>query len=239
MDLKKLQELEKRQEIYKEKIPYEVKYSDNFVWQIFYSEPSDRYFMLFPSNENAVEGLFYIIKKKIETQRLRKKELIYVPICQLDYEKTFLKKSEIEDLENYLWLFTKEWPAIYEVHTANDDTTLQVVGTTEVFENVKTTYKMVFHSKEEAQREFKRIKALFILQSEKPKEYQFKTVINELGELDFFFGIKNINYSNLTDFIKQEYAMKKLELENVLNEIMSHEESLEMLKQTVKRQTEE
>ncbi len=239
LDFKKLQELEKRQEIYKEKIPYEVKYSDNFVWQIFYSEPSDRYFMLFPSNENAVEGLFYIIKKKIETQRLRKKELIYVPICQLDYEKTFLKKSEIEDLENYLWLFTKEWPAIYEVHTANDDTTLQVVGTTEVFENVKTTYKMVFHSKEEAQREFKRIKALFILQSEKPKEYQFKTVINELGELDFFFGIKNINYSNLTDFIKQEYAMKKLELENVLNEIMSHEESLEMLKQTVKRQTEE
>ena len=112
MDLKKLQELEKSQEIYKEKIPYEVKYSDNFVWRIFYSEPSDRYFMLFPSNENAVEGLFYIIKKKIETQRLRKKELIYVPICQLDYEKTFLKKSEIEDLENYLWLFTKEWPAI-------------------------------------------------------------------------------------------------------------------------------
>ena len=239
LDLNKLKELEKKQEAYKEKIPYEVKYNENFIWQIFYSEPSDKYFMLFPSNETAVEGLFYIIKKKIETQRLKRKELIYVPICQLDYEKTFLKKSEIEDLENDLWLFTKEWPSIYEVHNANDEISLQVVGNTEVFENIKTMYKMVFHSKEEAQREYKRIKALFILQSEKPREYQFKTVINELGELDFFFGIKNINYSNLTDFIKQEYAMKKVELENVLNEIMSHEESLEMLKQTVKRQTEE
>lgn len=239
LDLKKLQELEEKQEQYKQRLPYEVKYSENFIWQIYYSEVSDKYFMLFPSNESSVESLFYIIKKKIETKRSRKKELIYVPICHLDYSKSFLTKSEIEDLENYLWLFTKEWPSIYEVYYQNGEMTIQIVGKTEVFDNIKTTYKMVFHSKEEAQREFKRIKALFILQTEKSNEYQFKTVVNELGELDLYFGIKNINFSNLSEFIKQEYAMKKIELENVINEIMLNEESLEMLKQTVKRQSEE
>ena len=45
-----------------------------------------------------------------------------------DYTNNFLKKSEISDLENYLWLFTKSWPTIYEVQDKNEKISLQIIG---------------------------------------------------------------------------------------------------------------
>ena len=84
--------------------------------------------MLFSSNENNSECLFYLIKKKIQVQKSRKKEKIYVPISHLDYSNKILKKSEIADLENYLWFFTKEWPNIYEVYNPDDEINLQIVS---------------------------------------------------------------------------------------------------------------
>jgi len=51
LSLNRLKQLEKEQEILQERIPYEIRYKENFIWQIYYSEKADKYFMLFPSNE--------------------------------------------------------------------------------------------------------------------------------------------------------------------------------------------
>ena len=110
--IEEIEALEKEQENLKEKIPYQVKYENNFLWQIYYSDISKQYFMLVPTNEYSSSSLFYLLKKQIEAQKARRKELIYVPISGEEYQASYLLKSQIADLENYLWYFTKEWPNI-------------------------------------------------------------------------------------------------------------------------------
>ena len=223
LDIGKLQELEKAQEQLNKQIPYEVKYKENFIWQIFYSEVSKKYFMLFPSREDSVESLFYVIKKKIQSQKSKKKELIYVPISHLEYSSGILKKSEIADLENYLWLFTKSWPSIYEVYDKADNASLQIIGQTEVYDKIKSIYKIELSNKKEAGEIYKLIKALFILQSEIPQEYKFKVVINEKGAIDFFY----------------EFIRNKNEYEKLSTELLFDAEKLELLNKTIKKQNEE
>ena len=237
LNLNKLKKVEEQQKLFQEKIPYEVKYRENFTWQIFYSETSQNYFMLFPSNETEVESLFYIILKKLENNK--KKEYIYVPIIVQDYSNTYLKKSEIEELENSLWLFTNHWPSFYEVYDKEGKNSIQIIGETAVYDKINSKYKIVFENKDQAQKEFSKIRALFILQSKKPAEYTFKTMINEEGSLDLCLGYKVITYDNIVDFIKQEYLMKRVEYENIIGEILLEKENLELLNQTVKKQNEE
>jgi len=239
LDLEKLKELEKVQKKRDKEIPYEIKYKENFIWQIFYSEESNKYFMLFPSREDSVESLFYIIKKKIQTQKSRKKELIYVPISHASYSNNLLKKSEIEDLENYLWLFTKSWPSIYEVHDIEGKESLQIIGQTEVYEKIKSNYKIKLDNKKEAVETYKLIKALFILQSEMSHEYNFKTAINEQGGLEFFYGFRKINYESLSELIKQEFLKNKNEFEKLETETLFEIEKLELLNRSIKKQNEE
>ena len=60
--------------------------------------------------------------KKKESERInikvvhKKTGKIFVPVSGVRYSSKFLKKNEFEDIENYLWLFTKDWPLIYEVY---------------------------------------------------------------------------------------------------------------------------
>lgn len=239
LDLEKLVELEKKQKNRAKEIPYEVKYKENFIWQIFYSVESDKYFMLFPSKETNVESLFYIIKKKIQAQKSRRKELLYVPISQADYSSNLLKKSEIADLENYLWLFTKSWPSIYEVQDKDKNVSLQILGQTEVYEKIKSDYKIKLEDKEQALKYYKLVKALFILQSEMQQEYNFKMYISEDGGLEFLCGFKTIDYENLSEFVKQEFLKNKTEFEKISIEILFETEKLELLNKTIKTQNEE
>ncbi len=237
LDIGKLQELEEAQEQLNKKIPYEVKYRENFIWQIFYSEASKKYFMLFPSREDSVESLFYVIKKKIQSEKSKKKELIYVPISHLEYSSGILKKSEITDLENYLWLFTKSWPFIYEVYDKEDNASLQIVGQTEVYDKIKSIYKIELPNKKEAGEIYKLIKALFILESE--MKYTFKVYVNEKGELEFFYELKKLTYSTLAEFLKTEFLRNKAEYEKLSTEILFDAEKLELLNKTIKKQNEE
>ena len=64
LDIEKLKQIEDEQKSLNKNIPYEIKYNSNYIWQIHYSEADDKYFMLFSSNENNSEALFYLIKKK-------------------------------------------------------------------------------------------------------------------------------------------------------------------------------
>lgn len=239
LDIEKIEEIEHEQKMLNKKIPYEIKYKNDFKWQIYYSDVEDKYFMLFSSNENNTETLFYLIKKKIQAKKGKKKEMIYVPISHEDYSNKLLRKSQIADLENYLWFFTKDWASIYEVHDQEDNTTLQIIGQTNVYEKIKSIYKISLENKKQADEQFKLIKALFILGSHNEGEYEFKTMINEEGSLDFCYNLNKITYSNLLEFIRQQVMVKQQKIDAIYNQIIVKMESLEMLKQTVKKQNEE
>lgn len=239
LNIDKIKDIEKQQKSLNAQIPYEIKYKNNYTWQIYYSDVEDKYFMLYSSNENKVECLFYLIKRKIEAQRARKKELIYVPISHLEYSNKLLKKSEIADLENYLWLFTKEWPNIYEVYNINNEVSLEILGTTPVFDGVKSIYKITLQDKEEAGKVFKLIKALFILESNEEYEYNFKTLINEKGSLDFCYNMQKITYDNLSEFIRKEVEVKQEKTNELYEKNIILAENLELLKETVKKHNEE
>lgn len=237
LDLESLEKLEEEQKQFQNKIPFEIKYKDNFIWDIYYSEVEDRYFMMFPSEETQVEPLFYLIKKKIQLQKNSKKdEKIYIPINnkELDYEH--LKRTEFADLENYLWYFTGNWPSIYEVQDKNGKNTVQILGKTQVYEKVKSLYKIVFSNKDEAEKQFKLLKALFILKSNMEQEYTFKTALGENGELCFFYNHTQITYNNLAEFIKKEIENKKEKIKIITEKNLFEKERLILIKETIKKQ---
>ena len=239
LDIDKVKEIDAEQKKLNKNVPYEVKYKNNYIWQIYYSEEEDKYFMLFSSNEDNLACLFYLIKRKLQGLKSKRKERIYVPISHLDYSGKILKKSDIEDLENYLWLFTKEWPNIYEVYDEDEEMTLQIIGKTDVYEKVKSIYKISLNDKQDADKTFKLIKALFILQSNEEYEYNFKACINDNGALDFCYNLKKINYENLSDFIRQEVEVKQDKIDAMYGKNIVLAENLELLNQTVKKQKDE
>ena len=61
--IKEINELTEK--LYK-KTPYFIKYSLNYLWQVFYSEEDKKYFMLYPTMEGNSSALFYLIKAKLD-----------------------------------------------------------------------------------------------------------------------------------------------------------------------------
>ena len=125
--IEEIEEIEKEQENLNKKIPFKVKFKGNYLWQIYYSENTNKYFMLVPTEDADYSTFFYLLKQQLEKKKTGK---IFVPIRNVGYSNTYLKKSEFEDLENYLWLFTKDWPLIYEVYDKKDNLSIQIIGET-------------------------------------------------------------------------------------------------------------
>lgn len=210
-----------------EDIPFKVKYNGNYLWQIYYSEYTNRYFMLVPTEDSDYSTFFYLLKKKIEN---KKNETIFVPISYLEYSGEFLKVSDLKDLENYLWLFTKDYPSIYEVFDKKQKMTLQIVGETKVYGKIRTLYKMNFATAKEATKFFKLLKALFILQIGLPHYYNFTTNINDKGELEIYLNDTQIKYDNLLEFVAAQYK-SSIELKNTTeNEIEELKQKLNAFK---------
>ena len=227
IEISDVEKIEKEQEKLAKEIPFKVKYNGNYLWQIYYSESTDRYFMLVPTEDSDYSAFFYLLKKKIENKR---NEKVFVPISYLDYSENILKKSEIKDLENYLWLFTKDYPSIYEVFDQNNKNTLQIIGETKVYGRIRTLYKMVFDSSKEANKFFKLLKALFILQIGLPHYYNFTTSINENGEIELYLDNEKIKYEELPKFVSNQYK-KSVELKiSTEKEIITLNEKLNTLK---------
>ena len=231
--IESLEEVEEKQKILNKKIPFGVQYDKDYTWQIYYSENTNKYFMLVTTEDYNYDCFFYLLKEQIKFHKSRKKipSLIFVPINLISYSTELLRSSEIADLENYLWLFTKDWPNIYEVHDKEDDITLQIVGNTSVYQTIKSGYKVVLHTREEAITFYKQLKALFILQTELPFYYKFETKINEDCELEFFYNLEQINYSNLSEFIKDEYLKIENKINNEKKNVKNLEDKLQELKQ--------
>ena len=172
------------------KMPFLVSYNRNHLWQIYYSEYSDKYFMLFSLKEDTFDELFYLLKKKIELENLKRDEKIFVPISYVNYSEKYLTNKQINDIENYLWVFTKNWPLSYEVHDIDGDLSIQIVGETPIYESLKTMYKITLRTKEESEEFYKLVKALFIIQTELANRYNFTTKINKLDRLKIKTNMK-------------------------------------------------
>jgi len=227
LKLEKIEELEEEQKKLKQNIPTKVKYENNFIWQIYYSDYAQKYFMLVPTNEIDSSGMFYLLKKQIAAKKSRKKEMIFVPISHMEYSGEFLSKSEIADIENYMWYFTKEWANIYEVYDEKNNMNIRIVGSTNVYEKIRSDYVINLQNKEEAAKLYKLLKAMFILATGIPTEYKFVTRINENGKLQFTFKDILMTYEGLSDFIKSEYLEK---IENLKKEVKEKEKLEKRLK---------
>ncbi len=217
----KIEDVEKVQEEQAKltkKIPFKVKYEGNYLWQIYYAEDTDQYFMLVPTEDTDYSTFFYLLKKQLEKKKTGK---IFVPIRNLSYSNTYLKKTEFEDIENYLWLFTKDWPLIYEVYDKSEKLSIHIVGEAEVYESIRSPYKIKLNSLVEANQFYKLLKAMFILQTELPHYFTFKTNLTKGGELEFYNQDYKIEYDNIAEWINDEYevGIQKQELiEELLKE---------------------
>ena len=208
-----IEKIEQEQQQINKKIPFKVRYSGNYLWQIYYSEQDDKYFMIVPTEDKDYSTFFYVLKKQIEKKKAGK---IFVPISNADYSRELLNKTEIQSLENYLWLFTKDWPSIYEVYDKSEKVSLQIIGETEVYGKIKSQYKVKLSNKIEATKFFKLVKALFILQSELPLYYNFETQIDKQGSLQFYYENELIEYDDLADWVNDEYKrLLKIEIDCV------------------------
>ena len=221
MNITEIKKIDEEQRKLKRNIPFKVTYSDNYMWQVFYSEEDDQYIALFSIEDTNTSAFFYLLRQQVKYFENGKENNIFVPILNLEYSRNFLKKTEILDIEKYLWLFTKEWPFTYEVYNINGENSIQIVGSANVYEKIKSYYKVILNSKEEASKFYKLIKALFILQTELPYYYNFETKISSDGGLEFFCNSKLITYDNLSKMITSEYKkalddikIRKIEKDN-------------------------
>ena len=237
-------EIENIKSIQKElekKEPFKVKYNKEHLWQIYYDSSTGRYFMLVCTKEKTFSELFYLIKEKIEfsTKRTKASPKIYVPINSMNYSEEYLNANEISDLENYLWLFTKNWALTFEVYGKMNDLSLQIVGETYVYDKVKSSYKIKLTSREEAIKFYKLLKALFIIQTEVKNHFTFTTKIDSDNSLELYLGQIRLTYDMLPEFIKSEFEIAKEEIKYQNEDIEKLQEELENIKFAVKTKEEE
>ena len=211
MDISKIEEIEKDQKLLNERLPFKIKYPKDYLWQIYYSEYTNQYFMLVTMEDLEYSAFFYLLKKQLED----KNDEIFVPISYTDYTREYLTRTQISDIENYLWFFTKEWPLVYEVFDKENDLNMHIAGKVYIYDDIQSDYKIKLRNKEEAIKFYKLLKALFIMQTEASNHYKFSLNIDEKGSIEFNINDKKIIYEILPSIIKEEYLKaeeKKIEL---------------------------
>ena len=233
VSIEEIENVENEQTKLNREIPFKVKFQGNYLWQIYYSENTDKYFMIVPTEDTDYSTFFYLLKRQIENKRVGK---VFVPVSNVKYSNKYLKKSEFEDIENYLWLFTKDWPLIYEVYDKKNEMTVQIIGETNVYEKIKTTYKIQLNNEAEASEFYKLVKALFILQTEIPNYYNFETNINNEGKLEFYLDDQKIEYKHMVEFIREQYKIGLKRRKEVKSKIRAYNKRIKRLQELVATQ---
>ena len=228
IDINEIENVEKEQLKLNKDMPFKVKFQGNYLWQIYYSENTDKYFMVVPTEDTDYSTFFYLLKKKLENRRTGK---VFVPISNIKYSSKYLKKSEFEDIENYLWLFTKDWPLIYEVYDKKDDLSIKIIGEANVYDKIKTTYKVELNSEAQASEFYKLLKAIFILQTEIPNYFEFKVNINEKCKLEFYLGDQKIEYKHMIEFLRDQYKIGLKRRKEIKSKIRVYNRKLKRLQE--------
>lgn len=227
VQIDEIEKIEEEQVNLNKKIPFKVKYEGNYLWQIYYSENTNKYFMLVPTEDSDYSTFFFLLKKQLEKKKAGK---VFVPVRNVSYQSDYLKKKEYEDLENYLWLFTKDWPLIYEVYDKSNKVSIQIVGETEVYGRIKSSYKIKLNSLVEANQFYKLLKAMFILQTELPHYFEFKTNIAKDGSIEFYNNGKKVEYTTISEWLNERYNVGIEEIEVIESLIVENKKKLENLK---------
>ena len=228
-----IEKIENEQKKLNKKIPFKVKFENNYLWQIYYSENTNMYFMLVPTEDSDYSTFFYLLKKKLEKTKTEK---IFVPVRNVEYSSKFYARSEFEDIQNYLWLFTKDWPLIYEVYDKKGGLSIEIVGETDVYQKIKSYYKKIIKNKEEAVKFYKLLKAMFILQTELPHYFNFITNITKTGDIEFYLEEEKIEYDDIADWLKDEYEIGE-DKQKVAEELIKENQNrLKRLKEEISRQ---
>ncbi len=226
--IESIEKIEEEQEKLSKNIPFKIKYENNYLWQIYYSESEDKYFMIVPTKDSDYSTFFYLLKKQTEKRKTGK---IFVPISNIDYSRNFFSKTEFEEIENYIYLFTKDWPLIYEVYDKQEVLSLQIVGETNVFSKIKSLYKIKLNSNQDAKKLYKLLKAMFILQTDLPDYFEFRTNVNKRGNIEFYYRNQKVDYLRFSDFVKNTYIEGKKRSQEVTERIEIDSKRLEELKQ--------
>ena len=66
LNKKEIEKIAEEQELAKKEVPFKVKYSTNYLWEIYYSEFTGRYFMMVTTEDQNYNAFFYLLKKQIE-----------------------------------------------------------------------------------------------------------------------------------------------------------------------------
>lgn len=225
-----IKRIENEQQKMSVKIPFMVHYNRSQLWQVYYSQDTARYFMLVSLKEDTFDEFFFLLKKRIELEASNKDEKIYIPISYVNYSEEFLTNRQINDIENYLWIFTKNWSLTYEVYDIDNKLSIQIVGETPIYDGIKSMYKIILKSKDEASKFYKLVRALFILQTELGQRYKFVTQIDNDNSLEFYYEGKKIVYDDLPEFIKKEYIETEAEIKKFNQESFELETKLKNLK---------
>ena len=61
IDIDRINKIEEEQRRMNESIPFCVSYERNQLWQVYYSEESDRYFMMVSTKENTFDEFFFVL----------------------------------------------------------------------------------------------------------------------------------------------------------------------------------
>mgnify|MGYP003375131712 FL=1 len=231
LEINKIEEIEQEQKILNKQIPFKIKYPKDYLWQIYYSEYTNKYFMLVTIEDLEYSAFFYLLKQQLAGNKGK----IFVPISYTDYSREYLTRAQETDIENYLWYFTKEWPLVYEVYDKENNLTVNITGKTYIYDDIKSDYKIKLKTKQDAEKFYKLLKALFIMQTEAPHYYNFEISIDGRGGLQFSLGGKKIIYEILSSVIKQEYLKAEEKNINLKKEQSKLEKALSKMQEDSKQ----
>jgi len=229
LNIDSVEEIENEQELLNKNISFKIKYPKDYLWQIYYSENTDKYFMLVTTEDLDYSAFFFVLKKQLEAKKRKKEEKIFVPISYTDYSRDYLNKTQIADIENYLWLFTKEWPLVYEVYDKDNNLSLQVTGKAYIYDDIQSDYKVSLNNKEEAIKFYKLLKALFIMKTEVSHHYNIGLSIDDKGSLEFNINNKKVIYEILSSIVKEEYLKAEDKKINLIEDKTKKEKELDKL----------
>lgn len=230
MSINEVEKIEKEQQKLSRQVPFKVKYEDNYLWQIYYIEATDQYFMLVPTEDTNYSAFFYVLKKKIEK---KEKSFIFAPISGVDYSREYFNKSEFKDIGTYIEMFAKEWPYIYEVYNKKGELNIHIIGEAYVYGKIKSVYNVILKNQTEANHFYKLLKAMFILQTELPNYFTFTTDVDNNGILQFYCDENHIKYNDMAHFIKSQFAVSESLKVDTKEKIQQYKERLAELKQIV------
>lgn len=231
LEIDKIEEIEQEQKILNKQIPFKIKYPKDYLWQIYYSEYTNKYFMLVTIEDLEYSAFFYLLKQQLAGNKGK----IFVPISYTDYSREYLTRAQETDIENYLWYFTKEWPLVYEVYDKENNLTVNITGKTYIYDDIKSDYKIKLKTKQDAEKFYKLLKALFIMQTEAPHYYNFEISIDGRGGLQFSLEGKKIIYEILSSVIKQEYLKAEEKNINLKKEQSKLEKALRKMQEDSKQ----